>query len=532
MASLENDATVSAGSGGGDEIVSEDVPAGAQVGEYVVEKKLGEGGFGAVYRAVHPLIGKVAAVKVLHRAFSQKGDMVQRFIAEARAVNQIRNRNIIDIFAFGQLPDGRHYYVMELLEGAAFDSYLDKVGRMDLRAALPIFRAVGRALDAAHAAGIVHRDLKPENVFLVQHDDGTLFPKLLDFGIAKLLPSNKEKTGGGGVKTQTGMQIGTPYYMSPEQCRGIGVDHRTDIYAFGVMVHRTLTGQMPFDGESMMDIMMKHMASAPPPMSQVFPELAPLDASVARMLAKDPAERPQSHAAALDALEQAARGAGIDIPTSPMAVGALSGSGLPASGNLRELTPAPAPATTDLGMSSMSARKGGRPVLYGALAFIALVAIGVGVIVLKGVGRETPAKDSTTAATTNATTVKSTTATTAATTGTATETATATTTATATGTGAATASSQPATMLVKFDVQPKGATIFRGDDALGIAPGPIALPVGEKTALRIVAPGYVTKTIDVTPSAGLVVKASLVHEVGSGKPTVAKPISSDLESPF
>ena len=523
MASLENDATVSAGSGGAD-VEVEDVPAGSTVGEYVVEKKLGEGGFGAVYRAVHPLIGKVAAVKVLHRAFSQKGDMVSRFVAEARAVNQIRNRNIIDIFAFGKLADGRHYYIMELLEGAAFDAYLDKVGRMDFRSALPILRSVGRALDAAHAAGIVHRDLKPENVFLVQHDDGTLFPKLLDFGIAKLLPSNTEKTGGGAVKTQTGMQIGTPYYMSPEQCRGIGVDHRTDIYAFGVMIHRTLTGQMPFDGESMMDIMMRHMSTPPPPMSAVVPELAPLDEPVQRMLAKDPAQRPQSLAAALDTLENAARGAGMDVPSTPLAAGALSNSGLSGGGSLSGLTPAPAPATTDLGMSSMSARKGGRSVVYGAVAFVALVAIGVGVILLRGT-HEPPTKDAAGNGATTSVTGAGTGTGTGAATGSASATAIATATATASNVGTG-------SVMVKFDVQPKGATIFRGDEALGIAPGPVALPAEGTIPIRIVAPGYITKTMDVTPKAGLVVKAALVREPTVGKPTVAKPISTDLESPF
>src|SRR5688572_1132212 len=139
-----------------------DLEAGAKVGEYVVEEKIGEGGFGTVFRAAHPLIGKQVAIKVLSRRFSADPEMVSRFVAEARAVNQIRHRNIIDIFAFGQLEDGRHYYVMELLDGATLDAHLEQVGRMGLEEAVPILRSLAKALDAAHAKGIAHRDLKPE----------------------------------------------------------------------------------------------------------------------------------------------------------------------------------------------------------------------------------------------------------------------------------------------------------------------------------------------------------------------------------
>ena len=145
-----------------------DLQVGQQVGEYVVEAKIGEGGFGTVFRAAHPLIGKRVAIKVLNRQFSAQADMVSRFVAEARAVNQISHRNIIDIFSFGQLEDGRHYYIMEYLTGQPLDTYLEGCGRMSLPVAIPILRSVAAALDAAHTKGIAHRDLKPENVYLVQ----------------------------------------------------------------------------------------------------------------------------------------------------------------------------------------------------------------------------------------------------------------------------------------------------------------------------------------------------------------------------
>src|SRR5262249_29514066 len=158
---------------------------------------LGEGGFGAVYKAVHPLIGKTAAVKILNRQYSSNPQMVSRFIAEARAVNQIRHKNIIDIFSFGVLADGRQYFVMELLEGMPFDRYIDTHGRLAPEVALPILRQVARALDAAHAQQIVHRDLKPENIYLTFDEDGGVHPKLLDFGIAKLTTD-----ASGGHKTR------------------------------------------------------------------------------------------------------------------------------------------------------------------------------------------------------------------------------------------------------------------------------------------------------------------------------------------
>ncbi|WP_437286038.1 serine/threonine-protein kinase [Sorangium sp. So ce406] len=284
---------------------------GTPVGEYRIEAKIGVGGFGTVYRAMHPVIGKAAAIKVLSRQCSANPQLVSRFVAEARAVNQIRHRNIIDIFSFGALEDGRHYYVMELLEGMTLDAYLRKRRRLPPAEALPILAKVARALDAAHAAGIAHRDLKPENVFLVFDEDGAIFPKLLDFGIAKLLgePSTTAH------KTRTGHLIGTPLYMSPEQCRGRNVDHRTDIYSFGILAHELLAGAPPFDGESAFDLLTKHAAEPAPPVSSVATHLSPaLDAPLLRMLEKDPASRPASLLEATAALVEAARGAGYDVP--------------------------------------------------------------------------------------------------------------------------------------------------------------------------------------------------------------------------
>ena len=283
-----------------------DLLAGEMVGEYRIIEKIGEGGFGSVYSAVHPVIGKHAAIKVLSRRCSQSPQHLSRFMAEARAVNQIRHRNIIDIFLFGVLGDGRHYFVMELLEGMTLLDYTQERGWLELEEALPLLHGVGRALDAAHAAGIAHRDLKPENVFLTFEDDGTCHPVLLDFGIAKLMDANV------GHRTVTGAAIGTPVYMSPEQWRNASVDHRTDIYALGVMTHELLSGQLPFDNDNAVDLMLAHSDEPPPRLSEQANLPLELDAPVAHMLAKDPHDRPASAGDAIAALVDAARACGVD----------------------------------------------------------------------------------------------------------------------------------------------------------------------------------------------------------------------------
>ncbi len=291
-----------------------ELPVGFVVGEYVVEAKIGEGGFGSVFRASHPKIGKLAAIKVLSRKYSGDPEIVSRFTAEARAVNQIRHRNIIDIFAFGELEDGRSYFVMELLEGEPLDKILGEAGGLPLGEALPILRGIARALDAAHEKGIAHRDLKPENVFLSRDAEGHPHPKLLDFGIAKLIGEQ----GGAMHRTRTGSPIGTPYYMSPEQCRGQNVDHRTDVYSFGCVAYQLLTGKLPFEGENHLEVLMKQTTDEPIPPSiraQENPALPPLpvaiDDAIAWMMRKDATERPPNLLSAMHALEEAA---GIEYP--------------------------------------------------------------------------------------------------------------------------------------------------------------------------------------------------------------------------
>jgi len=285
---------------------------GTMIGEYRIERKLGEGSFGSVYAGIQPLIGKKVAIKLLHKRMSAEPGVVSRFIDEARAVNKIGHRNIIDVFSFGVYNGGQHYFVMEFCEGMTLGQLLQQKARLTPSEALPILRGIADGLDAAHQAGVTHRDLKPDNVFLVRIKDNQYFPKLLDFGVAKLAKDD------GAQKTATGIAIGTPRYMSPEQCRGKKVDHRTDIYALGCVAHEMLTGKPVFDADSTVDLLFKHMTEQPPTMSSILPNLPQeLDGPILEMLSKRPQGRPASAGAAINAFADTIRIIRASKPSIP-----------------------------------------------------------------------------------------------------------------------------------------------------------------------------------------------------------------------
>ena len=262
---------------------------GTEVHGYVIDGELGKGGMGFVYSATHPLIGKRAAIKVLKPEVSKSPIIVERFIQEARAVNQIHHPNIIDIFAFGTLPDGRAYHVMDLLVGETLRKRI-KRGPLHPSEAASIIDDVASALIAAHECGFVHRDLKPDNIFLVERDGEWPDVRLLDFGLAKLMP----EAGIAPFTTKTGVMLGTPEYMSPEQARGIGVDYRTDVYALGIVTFEILAGQRPFPslGDAFATLQ-AHAEEPPPSLRDILPDLpAEMVQLVDAMLAKEPAARP------------------------------------------------------------------------------------------------------------------------------------------------------------------------------------------------------------------------------------------------
>jgi serine/threonine-protein kinase len=264
------------------------VEPGALVGEYRIEGELGAGGMGRVYAAIHPVIAKRAAIKVLHPELSRDPAAVERFVREARVVNEIGHPNIVDIFAFGTLADGRNYFVMEQLRGESLKARMQRA-RLSLDEVRAVLATIATALEAAHKVGVVHRDLKPDNVFLVDVEDAPApLVKLLDFGIAKLLVDDRRLE-----RTETGAFMGTPAYISPEQARGENVDHRTDIYALGVMAFELLTGRLPFTGTSVAEVVAKHLMEAPPSMCGIGAQVPEeLDAMVGAMLAKEPSQRP------------------------------------------------------------------------------------------------------------------------------------------------------------------------------------------------------------------------------------------------
>ena len=263
---------------------------GTRVGEYEIERELGRGGMGAVFAAHHPVIGKRVAIKVLDAYFSRDMALVRRFLDEARAVNKIGHPNIIDVFSFGQLPDGRQYFVMEYLEGETMAAWLLR-GRPDPQEARRLLLQVCEALEAAHREGIIHRDLKPENLWIARPKHGEPFMKVLDFGIAKLVAEQDTVN-----VTKTGTVMGTPQFMSPEQCTGRGVAPRTDIYALGVILFLVYCGKLPFEGESVAEVMTAQLTQPPPKPSEFAQLSPPLEHLILSCLDKNPANRPVSAA--------------------------------------------------------------------------------------------------------------------------------------------------------------------------------------------------------------------------------------------
>jgi serine/threonine protein kinase len=279
---------------------------GLVLGSYRLLEVIGRGGMGRVYRAEHVRLGRQVALKLLKPEYAVKRDAVARFFQEAKAVNKIRHRNIVDVTDFVELDDGTTFIIMELLEGASLGKVVRTEGPMAEGRLLAILVQVCDALEAAHAVGIVHRDLKPDNVFLVASEDASgEIAKLLDFGVAKLLAAPDDDAEPIGYQTAAGSVVGTPAYMSPEQAGGLDVDGRSDVYALGAIMYELFCGRPVFTGKSFGEFVMKHMSELPVPPRQteggagLRPEL---EAVILRCLAKRPTERFQTVGELRDAL--------------------------------------------------------------------------------------------------------------------------------------------------------------------------------------------------------------------------------------
>jgi len=291
-----------------------DALVGQTFGSFRILSLLGEGGMGRVYLAEHVLIGRRAAIKVLAAEIADKEEVVSRFFTEARAVNDIRHPNILEIIDFGSFGK-QPYIVMELLDGETLEERLARVHAFELPAAARVVAQVAAAVGAGHEHGLVHRDLKPANIFLRNHPDYPDFVKVLDFGIAKLVAHDRKVQH----HTEVGALIGTPAYMSPEQCLGdTHLDHRSDIYSLGVVLYEMVTGRLPFPAGTAGRLIMCHVQEVPPQPQEINPDIPPpYGAVIMRAMAKKPEQRFASMRELREALLWACPGASSAHATAP-----------------------------------------------------------------------------------------------------------------------------------------------------------------------------------------------------------------------
>ena len=358
-----------------------------QIGQYQIERQLGRGGFGVVYIGVDVRLGRRAAIKQLLPELSNNREIVERFFNEAKAAANINHPGIVEIYDVGWHTDGSAYFAMKLLDGDSLSRRL-RSGPVSIVYAATVGRQVASALVAAHNSGIVHRDLKPDNIILVPDDEVAIGERavILDFGIAKLSDPQSMSN------TRSGMMMGTPGYMSPEQCRGAGeVDHRTDLYALGCILFEMLTGRPPFVGEGPGEVMGMHQFVEPPALRSLRPDVPPdLDALIAKLLAKKIDQRMQRMSEVQSALQAFATGGrSMERPAAaPSTVNALA----PTQVSEREQ---PAPQPDPVSAAAQQANQPLQPTTYTsasgevakpAQAAKKRLAIGIGAVALIGIG--------------------------------------------------------------------------------------------------------------------------------------------------
>ncbi len=263
-------------------------------GRYRIEKVLGRGGMGVVYQATHIHIDTQVAVKVLNHELVSNQAAIERFRREAKAAGRIHHPNAIQVTDFGVAEDKTVYLVMELVDGQSLHDLIWEKKTFEPQHAVNLMMQICSAVEAAHHSGIIHRDLKPDNI-LIRNRDGVEEVKVVDFGIAKLKHRTDIDKGPTHTLTQVGTIIGTPHYMSPEQCRGKDLDPCSDIYSLGIITYEMLCGDPPFSGDSAVEIVAKHLKDMPRPLRELRPEIpVALERTVMRAIEKDPTRRPAS----------------------------------------------------------------------------------------------------------------------------------------------------------------------------------------------------------------------------------------------
>jgi eukaryotic-like serine/threonine-protein kinase len=427
-------------------------------GRYKIEQVLGEGGMGVVYKCTHKIIGKKVAMKVLRADLARDIEVTERFLNEAKAASAIGNPHIIDISDFGQLPDGSTYFVMEFLDGIPLSKAVEGGQPVPVARILHIARQLAEGLSTAHGAGIVHRDLKPDNIFLVVRGTQKDFVKILDFGIAKV------STSGEGRLTRAGAVFGTPHYMSPEQAAGAPVDHRGDIYSFGVILYEMASGKVPFDADNFMGILTQHMYKSPVPIRALVPQpqdVPPgLEAIVLKCLSKRPEQRYETMDEVIGDLdklkaglvpdavpEMMSRSGGFNVPVDYFKKG---GHGMPA--------PVPAEPGTPLARTRW-------PLIAGITGSVAAIVI-VAAILATG-SRSTASTQPQTALTVEPPKTEQ----------------------------PAPPAAAPAKKRVLLAVEPIDAHVFRGEEDLGESPVDLEIEEGQSLELQIRREGFQTKSL-------------------------------------
>ena len=345
-------------------------------GEYLILEKIGTGGMGSVYKASQPAMNRMVAIKILHPKLANRKDLTSRFRREARAMSQLTHPNTVKVFVYGELEeDGSLYIVMEMLEGKNLNQAVRKDGPIPRERAIPILIQVCGALQEAHELGIVHRDLKPENIFLSKQGGIADYPKVLDFGLAKV--TERQMQPGSIILTQEGMVFGTPEFMSPEQAQGKTLDARSDIYSLAVILYEVLTGKLPFSAKSPMEYIQKHVTEPIIPLSERVPDRRfpkELDDVLARALSKKPEQRYQTAAEFAEALRPFGGAAAQALPSLQ-----------PEGASARPLLPA---------MEERSNRPGAAPekssgpgLLLGVAALCLVAGVLLAVLVMRLLGR-------------------------------------------------------------------------------------------------------------------------------------------------